>query len=822
MENNSKIFAITDKIVRWGVYAFIFLFPLFFLPFNASILEVNKQLLLTVFAAVLLAVWLGRTIAQGRFEFKKSFLNVGVVLFLVFYLVGSLLSKNVYQAFVGFGGNIAESFSTVLSLAVMFFIVANTLKNKGEILHAVFALTLSGMLAGVLAILQLAGKFLLPWDFARAVSFNTVGSVNALEIFLAGLLALSSVLFVASGVGRARQIFYGVAAAFFLFMALSINFGNVWWALLLASMLTISLGIINREQMNQTRLILPMVVLAFAILMLLIKPTFFSWSSVPAEISPSFSATMDIDKAVLKDKLFFGSGPASFAYDYGLHRSAALNQTDFWNVRFNQGLSKIFSQPSTLGLAGSITWLILVVAFAVYGFWKLVRKRGEMWVLSLGLYSGWLVLAFLQFLYPTNLALENAFWVMLALSLLSLKILGGPSTALPQRTSLNETRDKSGQVGAEDEAAAAADSVVMTFERNSPLASILSFVFVVVLVLTISVLYLGGTYWWADVLYQRGLQAASKNSDLEGSSVAISRAVMLNPYNDLYLRTLSQAALLRVDQEFAKPQSKERDQRIQDFIATAVNLAKRSTELAPLNSDNWVQGAVIYRSVMPYLGGADQWAASFYQEATKLEPKNPFYYWELGRTYVLAADLLGPSVGQDKEKQVKVDNYLARAVDAFKESVAVKPDYASAVFDLAMAYERQGKTEEAIKGVVDAQAMRPTDVGVTFQLGLLYYKLADWANAKAQFERAVSLDANYANARYFLGLVDDRLGNKNAAIEQFQKVSDLNPDNQDVKNILANLKAGKPAITQMPQQPSNLPIGEKQPQEVPPQPGLNK
>ena len=47
---------------------------------------------------------------------------------------------------------------------------------------------------------------------------------------------------------------------------------------------------------------------------------------------------------------------------------------------------------------------------------------------------------------------------------------------------------------------------------------------------------------------------------------------------------------------------------------------------------------------------------------------------------------------------------------------------------------------------------------------------------------------------YFLGLTYDKQGDKQKALEQFQKISDLNPDNADVKKIVANLQAGKNAL----------------------------
>jgi tetratricopeptide (TPR) repeat protein len=305
----------------------------------------------------------------------------------------------------------------------------------------------------------------------------------------------------------------------------------------------------------------------------------------------------------------------------------------------------------------------------------------------------------------------------------------------------------------------------------------------------------------------------SEKNDLENGTVKIRDAVMLNPYNDLYLRTLSQAALLRVNQELTKSQSAERDTQIQNFIATAINIGKRSTDLSPLNIDNWVQRASIYRAVMGYIAGAEQWAFDAYQEATRLEPQNPFYYLELGRTYVLAADILSPTAQKDKEKEAKVVEYLTKAEEAFNKSISVKADYAPALFQLALVFDRQGKLDEAIAKMTQTKNAYPQDIGVAFQLGLLYYKKASWSLARAEFERAILIDQNYSNARYFLGLIYDKQGNRAAAVEQFEKIEQLNPDNQDVKNILANLRAGKSASGEIPQKPAELPLEEKIPQE---------
>ncbi|MEK7090196.1 MAG: hypothetical protein AAB930_01275, partial [Patescibacteria group bacterium] len=52
----------------------------------------------------------------------------------------------------------------------------------------------------------------------------------------------------------------------------------------------------------------------------------------------------------------------------------------------------------------------------------------------------------------------------------------------------------------------------------------------------------------------------------------------------------------------------------------------------------------------------------------------------------------------------------------------------------------------------------------------------------------------YSNARYFLGLIYDRKGDKPRALGEFGKIAELNPGNNEVKRIIGNLNAGRPAL----------------------------
>jgi len=63
-------------------------------------------------------------------------------------------------------------------------------------------------------------------------------------------------------------------------------------------------------------------------------------------------------------------------------------------------------------------------------------------------------------------------------------------------------------------------------------------------------------------------------------------------------------------------------------------------------------------------------------------------------------------------------------------------------------------------------------------------------------------------------LIYDRKGDKQRAIQQFQQIESLNPDNSEVKHILQNLNAGKPALDgisppgQAPEKRNQTPVKE--------------
>jgi tetratricopeptide (TPR) repeat protein len=195
--------------------------------------------------------------------------------------------------------------------------------------------------------------------------------------------------------------------------------------------------------------------------------------------------------------------------------------------------------------------------------------------------------------------------------------------------------------------------------------------------------------------------------------------------------------------------------------------------------------------------GAYEAAMTNYEKAEKYAPQNPSLELLQARLDLAAGNV-------DKARQ-----HIAQALK-------LKENYTEAVFLLSQIEASQGNLAEAIKQAQSAAVLAPNDPVVYFQLGLLEYNDNKFSDAAKALERSVILADDYANARYFLGLSYYELGDKDRAIEQFKKLSELDPESSEVKMILSNLNAGlsplagaQPPLDEAPQDRDELPLGEE-------------
>jgi len=754
---------VLDKIAKASIYLLVFLVPIFFLPWTSNVLDFNKQALLLFLVFISLFSWLLKSLIEGKISLNTSCFNIPIILFLLILGIGTYTSVYRYGSFWGWPLNISASFLTTLGFVLLYFLISNVFQTR-EIFGLLFLLILSSFLAALFGGLQLFGKFTLPLDFTQISSFNTIGTVNSLGIFLAVLLpVLLSLIFITK---RLIKFFFLLFAIISLGMLLVINSWVAWITLLAGVIIILVFGISKRELFKPSWLVLPMLFLVLSMFFGVFRIGIPGLPVTPLEVSPSQRASFDIAKGTLKEKPFLGTGPGTFVYNYSKFKPEVINQTVFWAVRFSAGASDILDKLGTLGILGLLSFVGILGFFLVLGLKKLTPIRGPAeearpyeWILGLGTFAGWLSIVVGLFLYPANLSLAFVFWILTACFIVLTKSQVKRWTLAPGSMA---------SIGA-------------------------SFFFIIILVLGLGLFFMEGQRYIAEVRYLQGVMAWQEGKNDEALKHFLSAISRTGGRQDNYWRDLSQVYLLRIQEEIQKGAKPEETTKvISPLISNAVNSTKAATDTAPQNVANWSVRGFVFRQMINVLGGAEEWAIKSYQEAIKLEPTNPYLYTELGRVYL-------------------AKNEKDKAREQFQKALELKSDYAPARFQIALIYVGENKIAEAISEMENAKRQSPFDVGVAFQLGLLYYNDKQYDKAKAEFERAVGLNENYSNARYFLGLIYDREGRKDEAILQFDKIEKLNPENEEVKKILANLKGGKAALEGI--TPAQPPIEEK-PEEV--------
>lgn len=765
-----------DKITKISLYLLVFLLPLWFLPWTSNVLDFNKQALLVFLVFLSLFSWLLKSLIEGKISLNVSRFNIPVIIFLLISGIGTFVSTYRYASFWGWPLNITSSFLTTLSFALLYFLLVNIFQKR-EVFWLLFLLVLSSFLVALFGSLQLFGKFLLPFDFARLASFNTIGTVNSLGIFLAALLPLVLTFFFISK--RFIRFLLGIFTLLVLGTLFIVNFWVAWLLLLIGSTVVLVFGISRRENFKSSWLTLPMVFLVVAIFFGVVRLGIPGLPTTPLEISPSQRTSFNIVRRALKEKPLLGSGPGTFVYNYSKFKPETINQTVFWSVRFSAGASDILDKLVSTGILGFVSFLGILgvfLALALKGLIKRKKKKKQKeksvpiksvpkktqlydWILSLGIFASWLSIMGGMFLYPANICLRFLFWVLSSCFII-----------------LIDSRMKS-----------------WVLETSSVTSTLISFLFILILIMGLGLFFMEGQRYVAEIRYQQGIRAWQRGDNTEATRYLSSAISHTGGAQDNYWQALSQIYLAMIREQLEKEASPEViSQAITPLVQNSINSAKTATDAAPQNVANWIVRGFVYRQLINVIEGVDKWAITSYKQALLLEPVNPHIHTELGRVYLTKGEI-------EKSKE------------QFQRALELKSDYSPARFQIANIYVIEDKIEEAIKEMEDVKRENPLDIGVSFQLGFLYYSDEKFEKAKAEFERAISLNINYSNARYFLGLIYDKEGKKMEATLQFERIAKLNPDNAEVPKILANLKAGRPALEGI--TPAQPPIEEK-PEEV--------
>lgn len=356
----------------------------------------------------------------------------------------------------------------------------------------------------------------------------------------------------------------------------------------------------------------------------------------------------------LKRSPIIGVGPANYLTAFNLFRPISYNQTDLWQVRFTTASNYYFTQLTETGFIGLFALAVLIMA--VYKFATKEIKFGDgMDKTGESIEKASVILTIILFaVLPVAQVLLIYLFALLALF----------SKSESHSSQLNVT------------------SVDKGFSSRIP-AVIMGIPFVAGVV---AVLFFGTKVLAAESTFKSALDALTKN-DAKDTYSLMQSAITQNPRVDRYHASFAQVDMALASSLAAKKDITDADRNtITQLVQQAITEGKNAVILNQGRSGNWEVLAQIYRSVMPFAQGADQFTVQTYSQAIVLDPTNPNLRIALGGVYYA----LG-----------KFDD----AISSFKLAIAAKSDLANAHYNLAIAYREKKDYDNAISEMNNVLAL---------------------------------------------------------------------------------------------------------------------
>jgi len=189
----------------------------------------------------------------------------------------------------------------------------------------------------------------------------------------------------------------------------------------------------------------------------------------------------------------------------------------------------------------------------------------------------------------------------------------------------------------------------------------------------------------------------------------------------------------------------------------------RAIELAPDNPDVlYMQGRTLFAD------GMMEQAQDLFERAVYLRPERSGYHDHLGLVYVKLGDMASDLAEKSP--------WYRKALMAHKRAVELDPASADAHYNMANAYARLGRVNEAIAAYEMCIQLRPNWPNPYVNLGSTMLQAGQTEDAVEQFDRALELDPSITLARYNRATAWITLGRLDPAIYELLSLLDRAPE----------------------------------------------
>lgn len=790
LKTSSKKFSSTkglDLLIFGSILLTFFAIPFFFTGMASQGIGFEKMIVFYFLVLVGVVAWATKGVITGELSIKRTPLDIPILATIITFSISAILSVSGKDSLIGAYGNPTKGIAAVVIFSLFYYLVVNNI--KAEQIKTVFWTILgSAFLVFAYSLLQLNGIFLLPTDISKTISFNPIGSLSGLTMFVVMMLPLFVI-----GATQVAEIFpamsrkstsiikgfsvVGILSG--LLIAIYLN-GFTFWPIPVVGMVVVLMFFMAKIiKTSNNNLIIPLGTFLVLIIFLVLGNYTFKNLQLPAEVSLSRKMSWDIARNSVMENPIFGSGPSTFYYDFSKFKDITFNASPLWNVRFEGATGIIFELLATVGVVGALAAVIVVLISLSISFLALIKSSdngtGSM---LLGLFASLVSSLLIASLFPLNDTLV-LYMVMMAILTVSASIVIYPEKF---------------------------QELKLSFRASAKYALALAAIFLVVSSGVVVMFTMGLKMYMADVYAMESLKVERNEDKIE----KLNKAISLAPYQDSYYLALANNYMALANQAAVGSQ----DQAVIGAnLSQAMDLGKKAVDIAPNKAANNEAMALIYENASFYTRGALEWAESLYKKTMELDPQNPTAY--------LRTALVNMAKANAEKDETEKKYFIEEAVKMYDLAIGKKQDLAAAYYGKAVASEKLGKLDDSIEQLKNASLIARDNLDYRFELGRLYFnrgvtdpKLnqnasqeiaendisagtstegqlsvqpskniggkvadnADLATAEQLFLSILAVNENHANARYSLAVLYQKIGENDKARTMVNGLLNILPD----------------------------------------------
>src|SRR3990167_563227 len=387
------------KFVAIGFYLLFLLVPLSLFPTTSEIFEFNKIIITYALTVFILASWTTRMVTAKKIIFRRSILDVPILLFLASQVASSYLSIDPRTSLFGYYSRFNGGLASLFSYAILYWAYVSNMTAK-ESKNSLIALLASSYIVSVYAFLQRLGVDRSVWDQnVQERVFSTFGQPNWLAAWIVAIIPLTwahTIFNSQFSVFNFKNKRFLLSLGIFILLFLTLLFtksrsGLLGFLTAYASFWGI-LSLIKKGEKKVIKvfaLITSTILLASLVVGTALTPSFqeltVKKSAVRSQSVADEGGTESgkIRKIVWKGAIdiwraypIFGTGVETFAFAYPTFRPAEHNLVSEWEFIYNKAHNEYLNFAANTGSVGLAFYLLLVVIMLI-SFYKVYRASSD-------------------------------------------------------------------------------------------------------------------------------------------------------------------------------------------------------------------------------------------------------------------------------------------------------------------------------------------------------------------------------------------------------------------------------------------------------------